>query len=160
VSIPRAAPHVDARLIAGLAKLDKAGRPIADTHRLVGVLADELGLTRPSYEQARTIVHLLRSARRDPELGQVLLDVTTRVRPPEALVDDPQLNARGFFSDIRHPEIGQNVRYPGGPFRFTVTPWRIARRPPLLGEHNADVYQGELEMSATRMTQLVRDRII
>jgi hypothetical protein len=51
------------------------------------LLADELGLTRPSYEQARTIVHLLRSARRDPELGNVLLDITMRVRPPEALLD-------------------------------------------------------------------------
>ncbi|HMJ00966.1 MAG TPA: hypothetical protein VK488_14105 [Gaiellaceae bacterium] len=85
--MPRAAPHVDARLVAGLAKLDKPGRPIAETHRVVGLLADELGLTRPSYEQARTIVHLLRSAKRDPEVGQVLLDITMRVRPPEAILD-------------------------------------------------------------------------
>ena len=83
----RAAPHVDARLVAGLARLDKPGRPMAETHRLVGLLADELGLTRPSYEQARTIIHLLRSARRDPEVGQVLLDIAMRVRPPEALLE-------------------------------------------------------------------------
>jgi len=51
------------------------------------LLADELGLTRPSYEQARAIIHLLRSAGRDPELGKVLLDITMRVRPPEALLD-------------------------------------------------------------------------
>jgi hypothetical protein len=66
--------------------LDKPGRPIAETHRLVGLLADDLGLIRPSYEQARVIIHLLRSARRDPELGKVLLDITMRVRPPEALL--------------------------------------------------------------------------
>jgi crotonobetainyl-CoA:carnitine CoA-transferase CaiB-like acyl-CoA transferase len=82
------------------------------------------------------------------------------VRSPEALVDDPQLNARGFFSNIEHSELGRRIRYSGGPFCFTVTPWRIARRPPLLGEHNTDIYQGELGMSATRMTQLMRDRII
>jgi hypothetical protein len=46
-----------------------------------------MGLTRPSYEQVRTIVHLLRSARRSPEVGQVLLDITMRVRPPEAILD-------------------------------------------------------------------------
>ena len=85
--MPRAAPHVDARLVAGLARLDKPGRPIAETHRILGQLADELGLTRPSYEQARTIVHLLRNRRRDPEVGQVLLDITMRVRPPTALLD-------------------------------------------------------------------------
>jgi len=85
--MPRAAPHIDVRLVAALARLDAPGRPIAETHRLVGVLADELSLTRPSYEQARTIVHALRGARRDPAVGQVLLDIATRVRPPEALLD-------------------------------------------------------------------------
>ena len=85
--MPRAAPHVDARLVAGLARLDTTGRPIAETHRMLGFLADDLELTRPSYEQARTIVHLLRSARRSPALGQVLLDITMRVRPPEAILD-------------------------------------------------------------------------
>jgi len=82
------------------------------------------------------------------------------VRLPEALIDDPQLHARGFFSDIQHPELGRSVRYPGGPFFFTVTPWRIAWRPPLLGEHNSDVYQGELGVSATEMMQLARHQVI
>ncbi len=82
------------------------------------------------------------------------------VRPPEALVDDPQLKARGFFSDIEHPELGRSIRYPGGPFFFTVSPWRIARRPPLLGEHNVEVYQGELGISADRLTVLAREKVI
>ncbi len=82
------------------------------------------------------------------------------VRPPEALVDDPQLNARGFFSDIDHPELGRSIRYPGGPFFFTVSPWRIARRPPLLGEHNAEIYQGELGISIDQLMMLARERSI
>ena len=44
------------------------------------------------------------------------------VRPPGALVDDPQLNNRGFFSDVEHPELSQSFRYPGGPSHFTATP--------------------------------------
>ena len=82
------------------------------------------------------------------------------VHPPEALVDNPQLNARGFFSKIAHPELGRTVRYPGGPFFFTATPWRIARRPPLLGEHNAEVYQGQLGISDERMVALVKEKIV
>jgi benzylsuccinate CoA-transferase BbsE subunit len=82
------------------------------------------------------------------------------VRPPEALVDDPQLNARGFFSDIDHPELGRTIRYPGGPFFFTVSPWRIARRPPLLGEHNVEIYQGELGISADRLLAFVQEKVI
>ena len=82
------------------------------------------------------------------------------VRPPEALVEDPQLNARGFFSHIEHPELGRTVQYPGGPIHFTTTPWRIARRPPLLGEHNTEVYGSELGIEADRLSALKQAGVI
>lgn len=82
------------------------------------------------------------------------------VRPPEALLDDPQLAARGFFTECEHPELGRSVRYPGGPFVFTKTPWRISRRPPLLGEHNAEIFGGELGLSHKQLTGLVQDGVI
>lgn len=82
------------------------------------------------------------------------------VRPPEALVDDPQLSAREFFPTVEHPELGRTFRYPGGPFFFTAAPWRIARRPPLLGEHNAEVYKGELGVSEVRLAELVNTGVI
>lgn len=82
------------------------------------------------------------------------------VRSPEALVNDPQLNARGFFSEIDHPELSRTICYPGGPFFFTVSPWRIARRPPLLGEHNTEVYQGELGISTERLMMLAQEKVI
>jgi hypothetical protein len=83
----RFAPRIDSRLVAALAQLDHQDVPMAETHRVLGLWADELGLPRPSYEQARVTLHALRSARRDPVLGKVLLDIAFRVRPPEALVD-------------------------------------------------------------------------
>jgi len=82
------------------------------------------------------------------------------VRPPEALVDDPQLNDRGFFSEVEHPELNQSFRYPGGPSRFTATPWRITRRPPLLGEHNNEVYSGELGLAAGQLAELAATGVI
>ena len=82
------------------------------------------------------------------------------VRPPEALVDDPQLNDRGFFSAIEHPELGRTVQYPGGPIHFTVTPWRIARRPPLLGEHNTEVYGNELGLETDHLSALRQAGVI
>ena len=82
------------------------------------------------------------------------------VRPPEALVEDPQLNARGFFSHIEHPELGRTVQYPGGSIHFTATPWRIARRPPLLGEHNTEVYGSELGLEANRLSALKQAGVI
>jgi crotonobetainyl-CoA:carnitine CoA-transferase CaiB-like acyl-CoA transferase len=82
------------------------------------------------------------------------------VRPPEALVEDPQLNARGFFSEVAHPELGRTMPYPGGPFFFTVTPWRIARRPPLLGEHNTEIYHGQLGIDAQRIAAWEKEGIV
>jgi hypothetical protein len=85
--VPDAAPRIDERLVAALARLDQPGRPIAETHRRVGRIAEELGLSRPSYEQARVIVHELRSRNRGWEVGATLLDVVLRTRPPEALLE-------------------------------------------------------------------------
>jgi benzylsuccinate CoA-transferase BbsE subunit len=82
------------------------------------------------------------------------------VRPPEALREDPQLNDRGFFPSLEHPELGKTWQYPGGPFFFTKTPWRISRRPPLLGEHNTEVYRGQLGLSEQYIAELGKAGII
>jgi crotonobetainyl-CoA:carnitine CoA-transferase CaiB-like acyl-CoA transferase len=63
------------------------------------------------------------------------------------LPENPQLRARGFFVPVRHDEIGNTITYPGAPYVFSATPWRIRRRPPLLGEHNEEIF-AELERRA------------
>jgi hypothetical protein len=61
--------------------------PIAETYRRLGIEADRLGLTRPSYERVRELVHRERSIRRGPSTTSVLVDIAWRVRPPDALLD-------------------------------------------------------------------------
>jgi hypothetical protein len=51
------------------------------------MVAEELGLRRPSYEQVRTIVKAARSRGRQPTSADVLLDIAFRSRPPTALVE-------------------------------------------------------------------------
>jgi hypothetical protein len=82
-----AAPRIDSRLVAALERLDEPSRPMADTWRRVGLVARELGLVRPSYEQVRVLVHEFRRRGRRPTAGDVLLDVAFRVRPPTAILD-------------------------------------------------------------------------
>jgi len=61
------------------------------------------------------------------------------VSSPEDLAKNPQLEARSWFQDIEHPYLNDTLRYPGPPYRLSETPWRITRRPPLLGEHTNEV---------------------
>ena len=55
---------------------------------------------------------------------------------PDELMDDEQLQARGFFQQVEHPEHGTAYTYAGPPYEFSEAGWSIRRRPPLLGEDN------------------------
>jgi len=72
----------------------------------------------------------------------------------EDLLRDPQLEARRFWVDLDNDELGRSFRYPGGPYVLSETPWRLDRRAPLLGEHNASVYGGLLGLSAADLESL------
>jgi len=56
----------------------------------------------------------------------------------EDLVASRQLQARGFFTEIEHPEMGK-VKCPTASYRFSETPWRVERPAPTLGEHNKEI---------------------
>ena len=71
------------------------------------------------------------------------------VRRPEDNLDDPHWEDRDFWWEGNVPEFDGQVRYPGAPYRFTKSPVRMRRRPPLLGEHNHEVYVEELGLSET-----------
>ncbi|MFL5931453.1 MAG: hypothetical protein ACJ75P_09360 [Gaiellaceae bacterium] len=62
--------------------------PIAETYRRIGEEADRRGLTRPSYQRVRVLIHQSRRqrARREPSTAELLLEVMAQSRPPEALV--------------------------------------------------------------------------
>ena len=63
------------------------------------------------------------------------------------LAASPQLQARGFFVDVPHPDLDATVTYPGAPYALSETPWHLRRQPPHLGEHNEDIYIHELGLS-------------
>ncbi len=63
---------------------------------------------------------------------------------PEEALFDPHFVERGFPVEVEHPELERTVTYPGAPYQFEASPWRIRRRAPLLGEDNERVF-AELE---------------
>ena len=72
----------------------------------------------------------------------------------EDILRDPQLEARQFWVDVEHEELGSSFRYPGGPYVLSETPWQLRRRAPLLAEHNGDVYGGVLGMASGEIAAL------
>jgi crotonobetainyl-CoA:carnitine CoA-transferase CaiB-like acyl-CoA transferase len=78
----------------------------------------------------------------------------------EDLLESPQLEALSYFQEVKHDELGDTLTYPGAPYHLSDTPWRIARRAPLIGEHNAEIYEGELGLSKKEIAELQRKTII
>jgi crotonobetainyl-CoA:carnitine CoA-transferase CaiB-like acyl-CoA transferase len=78
----------------------------------------------------------------------------------EDVLVNAQLEARGFWEMVQHPELGQALKYPGAPLKMKETPWRISRRAPLIGEHNEEVYAGELGLSGEEMARLKSNGVI
>lgn len=94
------------------------------------------------------------------ERAQTLRLPYATVRPPEALLEDEQLAARGYFVEVAHPELGRTIRYPGAPYLFNGTPWRVYRRPPLTGEHTGEILRDELGMTPEALAALAVEGII
>jgi crotonobetainyl-CoA:carnitine CoA-transferase CaiB-like acyl-CoA transferase len=69
------------------------------------------------------------------------------------LLASDHLKSRGFFAVIDHPEAGQ-LAYPGAPYRLAVTPWEIRRPAPLLGQHNEEIYVGQLGLRSGTLQSL------
>ena len=70
------------------------------------------------------------------------------VATPEELVANPQLWDRGFYVEIDSPRHGTKLVYPGPPYRLSRTPWRLKTGAPSIGQHNMEVYRGELGLTA------------
>lgn len=76
--------------------------------------------------------------------GIILAPVNTA----KDICESEQLRARNFWINVEHNELDDTIPYCGllnnG---LSKTPGRIRQRAPLIGEHNMDIYEGELGFS-------------
>lgn len=82
------------------------------------------------------------------------------VATPADILADPQLQQRGFWTDVDHPELGVQIRYPGVFARFGAGAFGIRRQAPLPGEHNRAIFVDELGLTAAELTALAADGVI
>ena len=77
---------------------------------------------------------------------------------PEETVDNPQIQARGYYVPVEHPHLGE-ITFPGAPFLMSDSPWEVQSAAPRLGEHNAAVL-GELGYSPQDLAYLRASEVI
>lgn len=70
--------------------------------------------------------------------GLLIVPVST----PADAVHYEQLKARDYWTAVPHPELNTSITYPGPFAKFSTQPIQYRRRPPLVGEHTAEVMQG------------------
>lgn len=115
------------------------------------------------FERIMGIVRKFTSDHTKAELLQYAIDrgfLMTPITTIEEVVKSPQLESRGYWQPIEHPELGRKFLYPGPFAKFSATPLRYTRRPPSVGEHNEEVYCGELGMSRAELANLVERGIV
>lgn len=76
------------------------------------------------------------------------------VNTPSDIVSNHQLKARGYFVDVEHPAFDRPVTTMGAPFVFSESPWVAEGRPPMLGEHNGEIFDSVLGLSKAEQTAL------
>jgi len=77
----------------------------------------------------------------------------------EQVVDDPHLNARGYFVEVEHPIIGK-AKLPGIPFKLSETPGDVERPSPLVGEHNELILGKYLGMNKEEVGRIKEEGVI
>lgn len=70
------------------------------------------------------------------------------------IMRNPQLEARGYFRQVAHPDLGTTITYPGPFVQASATPLQLRRLPPTLGQHNAEIYLDELGLTREELVRL------
>ncbi len=83
------------------------------------------------------------------------------VSTPKDILAHPHLEAREYFKEVHHEELDESFTYPG-PFIKDMQGGRLGlrRQPPLVGQHNEEIYQGELGLTAEEVASLQSEGII
>jgi crotonobetainyl-CoA:carnitine CoA-transferase CaiB-like acyl-CoA transferase len=93
------------------------------------------------------------------EEGQKRRIAVTPINTVGEFINSAQTRARETFTAMEHPVIGKYAHFGPVP-RLSETPGRIRRSAPLLGEHNEEIYCGELGMTTDDLVALRASGVI
>jgi crotonobetainyl-CoA:carnitine CoA-transferase CaiB-like acyl-CoA transferase len=93
------------------------------------------------------------------EEGQKRRIAVTPINTAGEFIEMEQTKSRGLFVDMEHPVVGKYKQFGVVP-RLMETPGAIHRAAPLLGEHNKEVFIGDLGMNNDDLVALRAEGVI
>jgi crotonobetainyl-CoA:carnitine CoA-transferase CaiB-like acyl-CoA transferase len=84
---------------------------------------------------------------------------SARINDVTEMIADPQVNHRGMVAKVDHPKVGE-LHLAGPVVHLSDTKASIQSAPPLLGEHNNEVYGGLLSLSDKEIASMSADGLI
>jgi crotonobetainyl-CoA:carnitine CoA-transferase CaiB-like acyl-CoA transferase len=94
------------------------------------------------------------------ETGQLMHFPWARVASIPDVVNNPQLNKRGFFAEATDSQSGQVYKFPGAPVKMSESPWQVNPAIPEAGEFNTEVYHNRLGLKEKEIAELKREGVI
>jgi len=76
------------------------------------------------------------------------------------ILDDPHLKDRGFWQSAHQPALGRDLKFPGLFARFSAAETARLRPAPHIGEHNNEIYEGELGLTPAEMKRLREEKVV
>jgi crotonobetainyl-CoA:carnitine CoA-transferase CaiB-like acyl-CoA transferase len=117
-------------------------------------LADKVGAAIEAFTLTKTKDELYQVGAFDYKI------LIAPVSSAKDITEDIQLSARNYWMSIYHPELDEDITYSGPFIRFSETPVQYSRRAPLPGEHNLEIYGGELGLSNAELSVLKSKAVI
>jgi crotonobetainyl-CoA:carnitine CoA-transferase CaiB-like acyl-CoA transferase len=120
-------------------------------------------LTQDELDTVKTPIAKFFKTLAKHEFQQGVLERGIQLQPvygPDETMQNPQLIARDFWVNIEHEELENVLTYPGAFAKFSETPMKVWRRAPRIGEHNEEIYIGELGFSKEELVILKMGGIV
>lgn len=115
------------------------------------------------YDKASSIMTPFFKAHTKKELYEGALKRRIMLNPvsdARDLFDNAQLRSRRFWVEVEHSALARNISYPGPFVSASNSPVRLTKRAPLIGEHNEEIYCGELGLNRQELIMLKENGII
>ncbi|MEE8321329.1 MAG: CoA transferase [Gammaproteobacteria bacterium] len=87
------------------------------------------------------------------EIGQKYKVAVTAVSDGKDLLENPQLQYRGFWQKVMNEDLQDEITFPGAPYEFSDLQWHVGQNAPRLGQHTAEIL-GDLDYSRSQINDL------